>query len=635
MKHLILLLSSFLLTLITLLDLAAQNEIELRPDGIVVPRTTTGAVTSPVEGMLIYDTSINDYQYYNGFGWSIIGSGPFERSGTLVRQQTGTHTDDFVFGRDSLPSVVHNEDKFFFFDQSLGAFRGGGISHRSYWAEDSLGTYSFAYGYTTKASGDNGSAAMGWYSAASGTAATAMGWSTSASGDRGATALGELSTASGNYGATALGSFTTASGSEGATALGKSTTANGNDGATALGKSTTASGNQGATALGYQTTASGNQSATALGKSTTASGNYGATALGNSTLASGDQGATALGYQTTASGDRGATAMGYQTIATGDNCTVVGRYNDTIVPAGQFVMPTSPLFIIGNGFSGSGNRSNAMVVRQDGHVGIGTSTPSAKLNIKLNSLPASPQLLLSEEGNDGARINFENDSTTNFWTLFGYPKSDDPDQAVFNIYYEINEGAGSSNNKFQVFANGNAITEGKMGVGRPPANNQLEVQGNASKSSAGSWLANSDRRIKTDIRSIDNGIELIKKLHPVRFKYTEEWKARHPSIKDQYYYNYIAQEFKEVFPDAVQGSGEYLENDNTEILQIDTYSAQIANIAATQELIKENEVLKELVSKLKKKDELFRNDLEQLKNIVANLQPSVKSAVVVHGGKKQ
>ena len=508
MKHLILFISSSLLFLITLLDLAAQNEIELRPDGIVVPRTTTGAVTSPVEGMLIYDTSINDYQYYNGFVWSIIGSGPFERSGTLVRQKTGTDTDDFVFGRDSLPSDDYITDHFFFFDQSRGAFRGGGLEGSNAWATDSLGAYSFAYGYNTKASG--------------------------------------------------------------------------NDGATAMGIETIASGSEGATAMGIETIASGSE---------------GATAMGIETIASGSEGATAMGRNTTASG-KSATAMGRYTIATGDNCTVVGRYNDTIVSEGQNVISTSPLFIIGNGDSGSGNQSNAMVVRKDGFIGIGTSTPSARLNIKHNSLPASPQLLLSEIGNDGARINFDNDETSNYWTLFGYPKSDNPDDAVFNIYYEKIEGGGSSGNKFQVFANGNAITEGKMGVGRTPAMNQLEVEGDASKTSAGSWLANSDRRIKTDIRSIDNGIELIKKLHPVRFKYTEEWKARHPSIKDQYYYNYIAQEFRKVFPDAVQGSGEYLENDAAEILQIDTYNAQIANIAATQELIQENDLLKNRIAKL-------------------------------------
>ena len=56
----------------------------------------------------------------------------------------------------------------------------------------------------------------------------------------------------------------------------------------------------------------------------------------------------------------------------------------------------------------------------------------------------------------------------------------------------------------------------------------------------------------------------------------------HPGIKDQYYYNFIAQEFATVFPNAVQGSGEYL-SDGSEILQLDSYNANIVAIKAIQE----------------------------------------------------
>ncbi len=129
---------------------------------------------------------------------------------------------------------------------------------------------------------------------------------------------------------------------------------------------------------------------------------------------------------------------------------------------------------------------------------------------------------------------------------------------------------------------------GKVGVGRIPSTNHFEVEGFASKTVAGSWVANSDRRIKTDITDITNASDIIMSLRPVKFKYTEEWKKRHPSIKDQFYYNYIAQEYQKVFPESVKGSGEYLENDKNEILQIDTYNAQIVSIKAIQELISQN-----------------------------------------------
>ncbi len=133
---------------------------------------------------------------------------------------------------------------------------------------------------------------------------------------------------------------------------------------------------------------------------------------------------------------------------------------------------------------------------------------------------------------------------------------------------------------------------GRFGIGRYPAENKLEVNGNASKSTAGDWLANSDRRIKTDIQTVDNGIETLMRIRPVTFRYTDEWMNRHPEIENRVYYNVIAQEYQQVFPHAVKGSGEYLENDPNEILQVDTYDAQIVTMKAVQELVEQNRQLR-------------------------------------------
>ncbi|MCF6351676.1 MAG: tail fiber domain-containing protein [Cyclobacteriaceae bacterium] len=144
------------------------------------------------------------------------------------------------------------------------------------------------------------------------------------------------------------------------------------------------------------------------------------------------------------------------------------------------------------------------------------------------------------------------------------------------------------------------LDNGNVGINRTPTTNALEVNGNASKTTTGGWLIISDRRVKTDIRDIENSTDIIKKLRPVKFKYTEYWKARNPSIKDYYYYNFIAQEYREVFPDAVKGSGEYIEGDSEEIIQIDTYDAQITGLKALQELIYRVEALERENGLLKK-----------------------------------
>ena len=156
----------------------------------------------------------------------------------------------------------------------------------------------------------------------------------------------------------------------------------------------------------------------------------------------------------------------------------------------------------------------------------------------------------------------------------------------------------------------------RLGIGRHPVMYNLELEGNASKTTAGNWLANSDKRIKTDILDIENSFKTILKLHPVIFKYTDEWRKQHTSIEDRYYYNFIAQEYQNVFPDAVKGSGEYLEGDNKEILQIQTYDAQIVTIKAVQNLIIENQNLNTQIKSQNKRIKTLENDITEIKKIL-------------------
>jgi len=131
---------------------------------------------------------------------------------------------------------------------------------------------------------------------------------------------------------------------------------------------------------------------------------------------------------------------------------------------------------------------------------------------------------------------------------------------------------------------------------------ELKVAGGASKATAGAWQANSDGRIKQDIAPVADALDTLDKVHPVTFRYTDAYRAEHPGVADQRYYNVIAQEFATVFPDAVTRSGEYLPGTapapENEILQVDTYPAQIVTIAAVQELAQKNARLEDTVARL-------------------------------------
>jgi hypothetical protein len=134
----------------------------------------------------------------------------------------------------------------------------------------------------------------------------------------------------------------------------------------------------------------------------------------------------------------------------------------------------------------------------------------------------------------------------------------------------LNIGTGSGEYNLVLYGGG-------VGIQMFPETHALEVNGNAYKTTAGGWLTSSDRRLKTDVRPVEHALETIGRLRPVRFRYTEAWRRKHPGIQDRDEYNFIAQEYQEVFPESVQADAEGY-------LQIDTHPASIVLVRAVQEL---------------------------------------------------
>ncbi|MEM7369590.1 MAG: tail fiber domain-containing protein [Bacteroidota bacterium] len=69
------------------------------------------------------------------------------------------------------------------------------------------------------------------------------------------------------------------------------------------------------------------------------------------------------------------------------------------------------------------NTSGSDVYRNSGDVGIGTSSPDAKVEISSNASLTYPQIHLHENGNDYARIKFDNNNGSNYWTIAAYNAS--------------------------------------------------------------------------------------------------------------------------------------------------------------------------------------------------------------------
>jgi hypothetical protein len=99
------------------------------------------------------------------------GGGAFATAANVTSNSPGAvATDDFVFGATTLEYT--SQPNYVLFDKSKGAFRAGG--NVGEWNDANRGSYSFASGYRTLASGQN-SISMGQFSKVYGTSAAAIG----------------------------------------------------------------------------------------------------------------------------------------------------------------------------------------------------------------------------------------------------------------------------------------------------------------------------------------------------------------------------------------------------------------------------------------------------------------------------
>ncbi len=162
-----------------------------------------------------------------------------------------------------------------------------------------------------------------------------------------------------------------------------------------------------------------------------------AIAFGSSSAAFGDN-STAMGFNTVASGYNAA-AIGYSTTANGFASLVVGQFNDTIVSPETSIQTTTPLFIVGNGTDDL-NRSNAMVVRNDGNVGVNANVPKSKLYVN-----GAIALKLSKE-NGTAPVTLDNTASVWYFTAAASSIVLPPANTCANRMYTIVNATASAKN---------------------------------------------------------------------------------------------------------------------------------------------------------------------------------------------
>jgi Chaperone of endosialidase/Head domain of trimeric autotransporter adhesin len=457
------------------------------------------------------------------------------------------------------------------------AFRVGAAA-ASEWDHDSIGNFSFASGYNTKAKG-SASVALGVDNNALGVYSAAIGSNNNTTGAV-AFAAGGGNLASGQY-------------------------------SVAMGASNIASGDY-STALGITTIASGN-SAIATGALTSASGFY-STAMGHTTIASGFA----------------STSLGYSTKAKWGASLVIGQFNDTTA--------VTSLFEIGNGDSAAA-RKNALTVLLNGNTGMGTITPGARLHIATGSSGYAggyfPGAVV--ESNANGYLNFLAPAGNETGLLFGKPTDAAHGGIVYNNaahpngmefrtngnitrmvlidngslgigvsdpFYKLDVGdrirLRSANNSAGIWLNDDVNATSPAFIGMK-ANDEVGFYGQSggpgwrfyiNTTTGNGWMQgtltqNSDMRLKKDISPIQNSLQKITRLNG----YTYHWKNENADSRLQT--GVLAQEVQKLFPELV--------TENKEGILAVNYSGLIpVMIESIKEQQKQIDELKKLVERILK-----------------------------------
>ena len=203
-----------------------------------------------------------------------------------------------------------------------------------------------------------------------------------------------------------------------------------------------------------------------------------------------------------------------------------------------------------------------------GNVGIGTTSPSAKLNV-------SGDIHIGDYGTSATRV-FETRTSTNLFSITTYPTNAD---GTLITYSWANGGQGplrfgnASSVVLALTASGNVLVP-TLGTGLVYSNNGTLTSTNPS-----------DSRLKDNIVSLNYGLNEILKLRPVSYN----WK--NDEINQGKQFGFIAQEVQEVMPELVKE----FETEDGERLGLDKEGIYAALVNAIQEQQKQIEELKKLI----------------------------------------
>ncbi|MGE3757714.1 MAG: tail fiber domain-containing protein, partial [Pseudobdellovibrionaceae bacterium] len=263
------------------------------------------------------------------------------------------------------------------------------------------------------------------------------------------------------------------------------------------------------------------------------------------------------------------------------------------------------------------NGAERMRIDSTGRVGIGTASPTYELDMIKSasngylthriyntatggSTGASIQVATGTAGAYLAFTNTENAGTP--YSIFGSGSGNSG-----GLYIDVAHATAP-----MVFRSGGSVEKmrltsaGNVGIGTASPSQKLEVNGSVL---ATAYLYSSDRRLKTDIQSLESPLEKILSLQGV----TYHWKTPLNPTEQSRQLGVIAQDVREVYPEAVQ-------EDNKGLLKVN-YPALVAPvIEAIKELFNRFQVQENRVEELEAKVQTLERQNQALEERLKRIE---------------
>jgi hypothetical protein len=177
-----------------------------------------------------------------------------------------------------------------------------------------------------------------------------------------------------------------------------------------------------------------------------------------------------------------------------------------------------------------GAPTSSIDIAGNGNVGVGTQAPNARIDLKQ----------FDETFIGGLQL--RRSATNDTWGVVT--------GADNNLYFGYATDASLANAHADFTVIPLVMTaNNRIGINTTAPDQTLSVNGNASKSGGGSWLAFSDRRLKNIKSPFSTGLNAVMRLQPVRYEYTSNNALGLKSEGEQV--GFSAQEVQKVIPEAV------------------------------------------------------------------------------------